>query len=491
MSVHEWLRNRWIIALCVVTAALIPSALVFAGAAPPEVCLLSAFVLSVAAVAWLRAHAETLLLVFLTTAFLATIYEQPWLNLAPSDIRDDGSAELIEEWRRHGPFETALPVVLHIVLDEMMSPGAIDPDLPGAAATRDAVYAFGNRHGFRTFDSVYSRYFWSEGALTALLNIDSVGSQPPDLATAFGAGLGDNARFADMAARGYRTVVFQSAALDFCASSAVAMCETFRSFDPAAAGESHLDQQTRVLHFWDTFFRAYEPSILSSIGRWVLRRAYGLDQRELGVLGVADRFDVQGFVPWFDRYKSFVSRVPRGTHVFAHMLVPHGPYLLSDTCVVGGNYDVGYFLKGRFPGVAGREEARRDYYEAYFSQLRCVVSKLDELMEAVKSEPALADAVVVIHGDHGARISAGYLIEDLSPRDFIDNYGAYFAIRAPNAEAGIDCSFLSLPEVFRQAEHQGRVERAATPLPVLVGSRSGENVVVPSPMPVFGCAAGS
>jgi hypothetical protein len=483
-------RIRLIAAAVIAGMVLTPPLLVLAGWAPPAVGALSAFGLALGAVMVLRRHAPALLLVCLTAALVATVLEQPWLNLSPSDVESDNGAALAQQWRRRGSFDESLPVVLHIVLDEMMSPGAIDPTLPGGEATRDAIYAFGERHGFRIFDSVYSRYFWSEGAMAAVLNADRLAMRHSDTVATLAAGTTNNQHFSAMTARGYRTVVFQSANLDFCESPDVAMCETFRSFDPASARETLLDDRTRTVHLWDAFLRAYEPSYLSAAGRWALRRFYGLDQRDLAVLGVADRFDVQGFGPWFERYKAFVTHVPRGTHVFAHFLAPHGPYLLSESCMVGGAYDVGYFLNGRFPNPAEREAARRTYFESYFDQVRCVVSKLDGLMQAIEGAPALADAVVIIHGDHGSRISSGHEIDDLSARDFVDNYAAFFATKQRQATPGIDCTFLSLPEAFRQAvAGEGATPQGAAPLPVLVGSRSGEGVIVEAPMPLFGCAA--
>jgi hypothetical protein len=469
---------------------VIPAALVFAGLAPVAVGSLSAFGVAVIAVVALRGHAAALLLVGLTAALLATIYAEPWLNVRASDIESGDGAAAAGEWRSQGPFNGALPVVLHIVLDEMMSPGAIDVTLPGGEATRNVIYEFGRRYDFRVFDSVFSRYFWSQGALVSVLNMDGLAADPSNVAGVFDAGVDGNQHFAEMADRGYRTAVFQSANMDFCQAAGVARCETFRSFDPVSARETLLDDRTRTVHLWDAFLRAYEPSYLSAAGRWALRKFYGLDQRELGVLGVADRFDVQGFLPWFDRYRTFVTQVPRGTHVFAHLLVPHAPYLLSESCVVGGAYDVGYFLKERYPDAEQREAARRTFFESYFSQVRCVVSKLDELMQAIEAEPVFADATIVIHGDHGSRISSGYLADDLSPRDFVDNYAAFFATRGPSVPPGVDCSFLSLPEAFRRAVRgEASSPPVDGPLPVLVESGSGTAVFVEVPMPVFGCAA--
>lgn len=482
-----------IIMLCVAVAVVVPSALVFAGIAPPDAGVLSAFVLSVAVVAWLRSQIPALLLVFLTVALVATIYEQPWLNLAPSDVETDAGTTVTDAWLKQGPFDESLPVVIHVILDELISPGAIDPSVPGGAAARDAMYAFGQTHGLRVFDSVYSRYFFSGVAIPNLMQAEYQGlTEFGDIRKTIDEAPNPNAYFEDMAARGYRTMVFQTAVLDFCQPPEVRGCETFRSFDPGVAAESNLDQRTRVLNFWDTFLRAYEPSALSSFGRWVLRRASGLDQRELGVLGVSGRFDPQGFPRWFDRFVAVVSQVPRGTHIVAHMLVPHSPYVLTNECVVAGEFDSGYYLGGRFDLPDRRAEARAKYYGEYFGQVGCVMNRLDALMQMVAQTPHLRDAVVVIHGDHGSRISVGNIVEDYAAQDFVDNYGTFFAVRAPGVAAGVDCTFTSLGQVFRRiVRGAAAAQDDPTPLAVVVSSRASEGAVVEAPMPVFGCAAGS
>ena len=469
-----------------------PITLVFLGLAPPPVGLMSLAIVAGLVVFVLRDHAPALMLVFVTVAVLTTLVRSPWLNFTPAEVRSDSGAALAERWRSAGTFVDTLPVVIHIVLDEMMSVGAMGDDLPGGGATASAIRRLITRHGLRSYESIYSRNFFSGISIPNLMDAEYVGAtRPGALRSAIDIRPESNAYFADMETRGYRTAVFQSAVIDFCAPQSVDLCETFPSFDPGSGGESSLDERTRVVYLWDTLFRALEPSYVSASGRWLLRRLYGIDQRELGVLGTADRFDVQGFGKWFDRFVAFISGVPRGTHVFAHFMVPHSPYVLSEGCVVSGRFDSGYYLGERTVAGAERERARLQHYNDYLRQVRCATAKLDELLTAIRSEPTLDDAVVVIHGDHGSRISVGERLEDLQPRDFIDNFATFFAIMSPASEPGIDCEFTSLPQVFRRVMDPTRAPDGDAPLPVILATRAGNDVRVTVPMPRFGCGAGS
>jgi len=477
------------VVMALVTSAVTLGAIVM-GWLPPGFSLIAV----VAVVTWLvwqmRAHAAALMLVFLCVALVGTIVSRPWLNLRVSDIGSDGGAALAESWAAGGTFDERLPVVLHLVFDELMSPGGIEASLPGGGVTRDRLYGLADTYGFRVYDSIYSRFYYSGVSLPNLLHAEYLGrDEVSEIARGIGNLPADAAYFADFAGRGYRTAVFQSSVLDFCTSPHVQRCETFPSFDPAVASGGGLDERTRTVYLWDTFFRAYDPGYLPALGRWVIRYWYGVDQRELGVLGTADRFDVQGFSSWFDRLGVFVTRAPRGSHVFAHLLVPHAPYLLTDGCVVSGEFDAGYALRERFEAPEVREQVRHDYYGRYLSQVRCVMSKVESLLDEMQNVPALQDAVIVIHGDHGSRISSGRFVEGLTPRDLVDNYATFFAVRSADVPPGIDCDFTSLPQVFRRVMNPAGPAPDGPPLPVLVLSTAGENVRVAVPMPRFGCAA--
>lgn len=469
-----------------VALAVLLAGLVVAGTLP-SVYGLAALWLLVAAVYWsLRDRIHDILLVFVTVFLLLVVISNP----APRLSDPIGVARLEQRWAK-GPFDDRLPVILHLVFDEMMSPGAADQSVPETVEAREILHRLGGRYGLRTFDSVYSRSYFSGVSLPNLFNSEYLGqtgqsAQFPKVLLA----TPHNAYFDDFASRGYRTAVFQTSLLDFCGNRNVDMCETFPSWDPGVLRSDTLHLRARAGHVLTVLLRSYEPGHVSRYGEWMVT---GVDPRQITAaqkLGTERRFDVQGFIPWFERFVGFVERVPRGTHVFAHFMMPHAPYLMSPDCTITGDGGAGYYLAERFPDAASRELARRQYYKAYVTQLHCVVNRIGTFLDAVQRNPALRDARILIHGDHGSRISSGNRIEDYRREDFISNYATYFAIRAPDVEAGADCRFLSLAEAFRAhvgAQNPAAIDRP-TP-PVLVQSKAGDNVRVEASMPRFGCAS--
>lgn len=471
-----------------IAAGLVQS--VSAGRLPP-VAGLMAVAIVVTTIFWqLRAHLPSILLVFVAVLLATVVATQRVPKLRGDRLETQEAESLSRAWRSSGAFDERLPIVVHLVFDEMMSPGAITDDLPGAAEIRQSLQAFGARHGLRMFDSVYGRYFFSGESLSNLMNPEYEGrTRVADVFTEQQPVVTVNLYFDDLAEQGYRTIVFQTSLMNFCANSQVDLCETFDSFDPGGEGGG-MDVRSRAATLWQTGLRAYEPSYVSAIGDALLRRVYRLGTRPLGVLGVADRYDVQRFPDWFDRFAAFAATVPRGTHLFAHFLVPHAPYLLTENCFVSGTFDAGYYL-ARYP-AAEQPEKRRHYYESYFAQLRCLQQKLDDLLLAIQRSENYRDAVIVIHGDHGSRISRGNILEDHSERDFVDNYATFFAVRSPAVAAGVDCEFVSLPQIFRRhVAGKGAAPPAVDPLPVVVMSRAAGNARVEAPMPRFGCSTES
>lgn len=490
-------RGGWrLLAVCLLAGTIL--LLIRFGVLPP-VCGMVALAGVLTLVFWqIRLHLASILLVFFSVLLLSVIATQRMPKVHPDRLEAEEGERLSRKWATAGKFNQNLPIVVHLIFDEMMSPGAITDDLPGGAATRTALFAVGEKHAFRTFDSVYSRYYYTSESIPNLMNREYLGQTGMDTfaqlhfdAKARSYTVATNAYFEDMAKRGYRTAVFQATYMNFCKNANVDLCETFDSFDPAGKKPMGFDAPIQRVTLWQTVLRAYAPSYTSEVGERILGRAYGLNRRQVGVFGEDEggRYDVHRFPEWFDRFTNFAANVPRGSHVFAHFLVPHSPYLLLENCVVSGKVDNGYNLS-QYP-LADQSAKHSDYYDRYLRQLRCVARKLDDFMEAVSQKENYRDALIVVHGDHGSRISINDLVEDYKPRDFVDNYGAFFAVRGPAVVPGVDCEFVSLPEIFRRyVARPGTIEtlRTRAPLPIVALSKASGNPKVEAPMPVFGCA---
>jgi hypothetical protein len=152
--------------------AALPIGLIYSGWLPHVFGLLTLSV-ALTVIFWhLRERIHAILLVFLLVIFAATVASQPPPKVFVSDTAADGVSPLVESWSAQGPFNEALPIVVHIVLDEMMSTGAMADELPGGADARRGLHDLGERHGLRTHDSVYSRDFFTGHSMPFLMTDD-------------------------------------------------------------------------------------------------------------------------------------------------------------------------------------------------------------------------------------------------------------------------------------------------------------------------------
>ncbi len=100
-------------------------------------------------------------------------------------------------------------------------------------------------------------------------------------------------------------------------------------------------------------------------------------------------------------------------------------------------------------GVAFQNQ-QRQYYINYYDQISCVYKNLTKFMQELDKNENMRKAVIIIHGDHGSRISSGHYLESLSHRDYIDNYSTHFSIRKHGIDAGYDLRMVSIQRLFAE-----------------------------------------
>jgi hypothetical protein len=134
--------------------------------------------------------------------------------------------------------------------------------------------------------------------------------------------------------------------------------------------------------------------------------------------------------------------LPEGNAVFAHLLIPHYPYVAKADCTIKGSINEWKYSSLLFTphypfreGMHNTENSRKAHYQEYFKQVQCIYMKLDELFQKMEHAGIFENAVIAIHGDHGSRIvKREPTIEnelELSREDIVDAYSTLFAIKFP------------------------------------------------------------
>ncbi len=410
------------------------------------IALSGVLVLALAVMFFLREHANLVLIGGFLAMFVATV------GIGLLAARKDGP-DLAS-----GSAATAdLPVVVHIVLDEHIGLSGLSSATPGGAATSAISRRFYTDAGFRVFAGAYSRFFRTEASLAGALNFDGSAQATRFLTRKhYGFSLNENAYLKAYADKGYRIRVYQSDYFDLCKSHGIAFagCASYR---PDYLSRTAIDglpgpERARLL------FGMYYSSIAvikiaklagKQLDRWAKNQGVslpspGLWHGRVGPLAV---------VPTFNNLIRDVSRAAGGTVFFAHLLMPHYPYVYNSACAVRSPISA---WRLRFDGnLENSPESRRRSYAQYIEQVRCVEKRLTVLFAALKKADTYDRATIVLHGDHGARIGltdpASATVSSLTPADYTDAFSTLFAVKAPDITPGVDPRMLPLTSLVPYA----------------------------------------
>lgn len=365
-------------------------------------------------------HAATLLAIVGIAAFVSTLISNP------SILRGQRFTTV-----QHAPGPARdLPPLVYIVLDEAMGIAGLEA-APAGAPMADQVRSLFERHGFRVYPNAFSRHFVSARSIPNAINFDFTDDTYGPVLRHHEEMKVQSRLFDRLADEGYEIVTYDTEHIDFCFERST-RCEVLPSFNPFSPFITNAAQKSSA--FLQIVRRAKTMSYLV-YGYTVV----GEHLEDQALPSAFSAVDAYAFPSWFDFFIRDVESSPRGRAYFAHILGPHSPYVVDADCRLTGQSKVPYFLSEEH-GLSGAalDSTRASDYRSYYGQYGCVLSKLDDLLTRVSQTPRFRDATLIVHGDHGARISAGQYYEHLSDRDYLDNYSSLFAVKGPGIEQGID-----------------------------------------------------
>lgn len=367
----------------------------------------------------------------------------------------EGDAEVVVPTR---PADGS-PVILHLVLDEHIGVDGVPPEIAGSEEFRRSLTDFYVERGFRIDTGAYSQYVDTRNSLANLLNFTS--SADPWAHLARGRSrpyvLQRSAYFEHLRERGYRLRVYESDHLDFCQVPGMTYAACIQ-YSGHKIGALH---RTRLLAPERAQFIVHS-ALSSSYYVERARTAYEKVRRSLADAPLPSwghgpsRVGPIPVLPVLTQLESDLRRAKRGTVYFAHLLIPHYPYVLDQSC--GLREETGEWLDHALhvgERVMNTAESRAERYVRYFAQVRCQQSLLDRLFEAMKEAGVWEDAIVIVHGDHGSRILRLMPVAENAARltraDLRDGYSTLFALRAPGAPAGARSGLQPLQRLLGEA----------------------------------------
>ena len=378
-----------------------------------------------------RTSAIDLMAVFGAVVLITTIAglggRTPWLRAV------QGSAS-----GNRQPSNASLPAVVHLILDEHIGIDGLPAGDADAMRLKRELTAFYLRSGFDIYGGAYSEHVRTANSIPYALNFGQrLGrdmSEEPVL-------IGPTSYLEGLVQRGYRLTIIQPDFADYCTDARFSECVTYQSSSPSALLGIPLSTAERAGLISAKFLSL---SKIVSAGLQPYRLVAGalhlpkLDPANLG------RSTSLATLAMTDDLNQRLAKARPGEAFFVHVLLPHYPYALDENCRVLPWRD------WKKPFAPRSLDVRQ---HAYFAQVRCTIRRVDAALQALSRSPAGANPVVIIHGDHGSRITqfdpTPANVGKFGARDLISSYSTLFAIRFPGVQPGISQGRRPIQDLLR------------------------------------------
>lgn len=392
-----------------------------------------------------------------------------------------------------------LPLVVHVVLDELIGVEGLPANL-APRGFREGMQAFFVEHGFRLFGEAYSQHRDTMYSVPQFLNLSLSGREdlvvPGPSDGTFR--LTRNAYFERFAQLGYAIKVHEPDYLYLCPEDLPASCRTYASRSLNLLDRLEIPLTAKLSVVAGTFLGQSETYCrVRATYRTLRRRVAGVLPlpRWSWDLGIPTTVSSQEM---FQAVSDDVSKARGGTLVFAHVLLPHDPYIYDSNCKpqpVNKWFERGDPEAGG--GASNVPEGRAARYEAYLQQVACGERQVARLLEDIPAA-LRRDAVVIVQGDHGSRITIVDPTADArrapGPSDFTDSYSTTFAVRSRWIPAGYDPQPASITCLLRslvESDFRSTAAAAACSSSRTVYLHAEGRPPEPYRLPDFGTAAGA
>lgn len=330
------------------------------------------------------------------------------------------------------PGERPKNALLHIVLDAQ-APLASEPDMAYAGEVIAGISRAYQDRGFQVYPTVRSVHHQTFKSLTNMVSLsgDMENYFAKDRRENHIKSVRHNMAFARLREQGYQLRVYQSGYLDFCADIEDIECSTYPILDMSVFEASGLSYADRIKVALLAMSRDYmNPRGGRFIGAY--RAAAHLvsppkkSYRNLSWPGKS--LEVIGLL------RDELETLAPGDAYFAHVLVPHAPFVYDPDCQMKSPADWSFAIRH------GRQQVHSAVERAYWDQAACTHRKIMQIVDSVGDKPYLT---IIIHGDHGAR-----LFLDTDRTSDTDSLDTYFAIRSSQRDRVSTPSTPVLQELF-------------------------------------------
>ena len=308
--------------------------------------------------------------------------------------------------------------VLHILLDEHAGINGFPTQNADAQNIRQELKDFYLSRGFNLYGGAYSEHFYSINAIPKIFNYGGALGKSPSKEG--GVNLGETAHLTALGKLGYRLKIYQSDYAEICADAEVQSCLTYGVSSLGATLDYPLTLTERVELITLKFLSL--SRFLKAVDRW-FKLSNGSPILDLNAKSNSSTI---GALTVFDMLIADLKKARPGEAYVAHILLPHYPYATNSDCTMRRKSS---WEMRRSTSPIGYREA------AYYDQIRCSMLKVDQAINAMEHSEVGDDFAVIVHSDHGSRITKRdptvRNMDRFDSDDLIAGFASLFAVRAP------------------------------------------------------------
>jgi hypothetical protein len=347
--------------------------------------------------------------IILITTLLGIGVRPSWISATPGQSPDR--------------IESSKPTILHVILDEHVGVEGLPRDDKEALRLREILKRYYVNSGYSLYGGAYSEHFFTVNSIPDILNFghgNVLGAKPGGFI------VGPTEYFRLLKENGYKITIFQSDYADYCKEIPFQECITYDSsaLGPTLAAPTNTSGRAHLL-----LFKLMKLSKVAelSVDAWNMAaaegRKLGWSTPELFLSGRASSSSV-GTIEALRTLEQRVAKARPGEAYFAHLLLPHTPFVVDAHCTyLPGDRWVGRDVK--FSLIEQRH--------AYYQQVECATRQIDRLSRALSRSPAGKNFIVIVHGDHGSRITNIPPVESnigiFKSDDLIAGFSTLFAVK--------------------------------------------------------------
>jgi hypothetical protein len=331
--------------------------------------------------------------------------------------------------------DPSLPNLVHLILDEHIGIEGLtgDDDALGMGQNLRSFYI---SNGFRLYGGAFSEHMHTVNAIPSLLNF---GEEQPWLPETSKEGtiVPNNRYFELLKQRGYAITVYQTAFADYCVHPAVSACLTRPRRLLLALNSNSLAASDKAIVLGHQLIRRSRVMKIAN-AHFISLAGFGINLRDSRLPHGVTAIETLQLVA------KQLGTSAGGTAFFVHVLFPHYPYIFASNCEPKPSSD--WLARRSAWGVASTLQDRQF---TYYEQLSCLTQVLQPIFNA--ADPR---TIIVVHGDHGSRITEvdprADTIGRFSSSDMIASFSTLFAVRAPAIASGYDPRPLPSSMLFRE-----------------------------------------